>query len=433
MKLSFNFEIGNKTQKRSVSEIPPEENPKNAAMNTTLPTVPNQPINVYSQNQAMKLSAAYRCTAILSGTIASLPLIVKRKKNGYFAPDEEHELYPLLTRKPNARMNIYEFMRNMVVQILNRGNAYVVIKRKFGTVSELVLCANDTVAYDKLNNIYTISDPYNRIYGKFESCDIIHLKNNSLDGGYTGVSTITYASRVFSIAASTDNQSLRTFQNGSKIKGIISGVKESGKVVSVVGMTDTQLSTVSDRLEEQFNSGKDIAFAPGDVNFHQLSINPIDAQLAQIKDSCVLDVCRFYGVHPDKVFAGQPTNYKASEMSNISFYSDTLQPILKQIETEFYVKLIADSVAPFYKITFDLSVLYQTDLTTQVTYYKGLIEAGLKTPNELRILQGDAPIEGGDTQFISCNVAPVNSAKIRGEDKKAEAKQPEADELKPPK
>lgn len=430
MKLSFNFEIGNKAQKRSMPEIPSEENPKNAAMNTTLPTVPNQPINVYSQNQAMKLSAAYRCTAILSGTIASLPLIVKRKKNGYYTPDEENALYPLLTRKPNARMNIYEFMRNMVVQILNRGNAYVVIKRKFGTISELVLCANDTVCYDKLNNIYTISDPYNRIYGKFESCDIIHLKNNSLDGGYTGVSTITYASRVFSIAASADNQNLQTFQNGTQIKGIVTGAKE-GKV-GITGMNDEQLTTVGDRLEEQFNSGKKIASVPGDADFKQLSINPIDAQLIQTKEFCVLDICRFYGVHPDKVFAGQPTNYKASEMSNISFYSDTLQPIIKQIETEFYIKLIADSVAPYYKIMFDLSVLYQTDLITQITYYKGLIEAGLKTPNELRILQGDAPMDGGDTQFISCNVAPVNSAKIRGEDKKVlESK--EAEEIKPPK
>lgn len=34
-----------------------------------------------------------------------------------------------------------------------------------------------------------------------------------------------YASRIFSIAASADNQNLRTFQNGSKIKGLVSGAK----------------------------------------------------------------------------------------------------------------------------------------------------------------------------------------------------------------
>lgn len=427
MKLSFNLEIGGKKNNRSISA---DVTGRDAAVNTTLPTVPSQPINVYSQNQAMKLSAAYRCTAILSGTIASLPLIIKRKKNGYFSPDEDNDLSLLLTRTPNRRMNSFELVRNMVIQMINKGNAYVVIKRKFGTITELVLCANDTVTYDKLSDIYTISDTYNRIYGRFESYDIIHLRNNSLDGGYTGVSTISYASRVFSIAASADNQNLRTFQNGTQIKGIITGSKEAK--TGIAGMGDDQLTTVGDRLEEQLNGGKQIVSVSGDADFKQLSINPVDAQLIETKKFSVLDICRFYGVHPDKVFAGQSTNYKASEMSNVSFLTDTLQPILKQIEAEFNAKLIPNSVARFYQISFDLAALYQTDLTTQIAYFKGQIETGLKTPNELRMSQGEAPTEGGDTAFISCNVAPINSAKIRGEDKKA-SEASNDDKTEPPK
>lgn len=31
------------------------------------------------------------------------------------------------------------------------------------------------------------------------------------------------------------------------------------------------------------------------------------------------------------------------------------------------------------------------------------------------MMQGDAPLPGGDVAFISCNVAPINSAKIKGE------------------
>ncbi len=54
---------------------------------------------------------------------------------------------------------------------------------------------------------------HNRIYGRFESYEIIHLKNNSLDGGYAGVSTIMYASRIFSIAA-VQIIEFTTFQNG---------------------------------------------------------------------------------------------------------------------------------------------------------------------------------------------------------------------------
>lgn len=414
MKLSFNFEMGrSKKQERSLGEEANIE--RNSAINTRLPTLPSQPINVYSNDQAMKLSAAYRCTSILSGTIASLPLIVKRKKDGYFSPDEENELYKLLTRMPNRRMNSFEFMRNMVMQIINQGNAYVVIRRKFGSVSELVLCANNTVTYDKLNDVYIISDPYNRISGRFESYEVIHLRNNSLDGGYTGVSTITYASRILSIAASADNQNLHTFQNGSKVKGIVSGVKETARGLVGAGMTDTQLSDVGDRIESQLNSGRDIVPVPGDVNFHQLSINPIDAQVLGTKELCILDTCRFYGVHPDKVFAGQPTNYKASEMSNVDFLTDTLQPILKQIESEFNCKLIPDSVSHLYKITFDLAYLYQTDLITQATYLKTMEEAGVFSVNEARKRADQPPVDGGDKVFISCNVQSIEDAATKSE------------------
>lgn len=407
MKLSFNLEMGrSKTQERALNA----ETNKYTAINTRLPTLPSQPIDVRSNDQAMKLSAAYRCTSILSGTIASLPLIIKRKKGDYFSPDEENELYGLLTRMPNRRMNSFEFMRNMVIQIINQGNAYIVIKRKFGSVSELVLCANNTVTYDKLNDIYIISDPYNRISGRFESYEIIHLRNNSLDGGYTGVSTIMYASRIFSIAASADNQNLHTFQNGSKVKGIVSGVKETTRGLAGAGMTDTQLSDVGDRIENQLNSGRDIVSVPGDVGFHQLSINPVDAQILGTKELCVLDTCRFYGVHPDKVFAGQPTNYKASEMSNVSFLTDTLQPILKQIEAEFNCKLIPNSVAHLYKISFDLACLYQTDLTTQATYFKTMEEAGVFSVNDARKRADQPPVEGGDKVYISCNVQSIEAA-----------------------
>lgn len=58
-------------------------------------------------------------------------------------------------------------------------------------------------------------------------------------------------------------------------------------------------------------------------------------------------------------------------MSNVSFLTDTLQPILRQIETEFRAKLIANPVAHVYRIRFDRAALYQTDLTTQMAYYKG--------------------------------------------------------------
>lgn len=375
---------------------------------------PMQPISVRSTEQAMRLSTAYRCSDILSGTIASIPLLIKRRQGGYFSVDETNELYSLLTRKASSRMNSYDTMLNAITQMLNQGNAYIVIRRKFGDISELILCSNNTVAYDELRNMYTISDPYNSLSGVYTADEVIHLRNKSLDGGRTGVSVITYASTVLSVAASADNQSLRTFQNGNKIKGLVSGV-QGGTGRGLATLNGKQLTDVADRINNQFNMGRDIVAVDEELAFQQLSISPADAQLLETKKFSVFDICRFYGVHPDKVFAGQSTNYKASEMSQVLFLADTLQPILCKIEAEFISKLIPDSVAHLYKIEFDRNALYQTDLTTKSLYMEKQIQYGASTINEWRMSEGRAPIEGGDEAMISCNVAPIGSAKIRGE------------------
>ena len=144
-------------------------------------------------------------------------------------------------------------------------------------------------------------------------------------------------------------------------------------------------------------------------------MSPADIQLLEKQKFSVLDLCRFYGVHPDKAFAGQSQNYKASEMSQVQYMTDTIQPYLRQIANEFFVKLIPRSVAAKYRIEFDLEAFYQTDLETMALNMEKCIQYGIYTVNEYRQKRGMPPVDGGDVAMISCNVAPINSQKINGE------------------
>lgn len=419
MNFKFNIEFGSgKAHERSLPDST-EVNTVEKTSGGTIEVVGNvtreQPVTVETPLQAMRLSTAFRCTDILSGSIASLPFNIKRKRPaGNYEVDKDHELHYLLTKKSNRRMNSYDTMCNAIIFMLNRGNAYIFIRRNFGDVSGLILCSDGSVSYDKIRDLYTICDPINCIYGTYGADDVIHIKNKSLDGGYTGVSTIRYASTGLSVAASTENQSLRTFQNGAPVKGVVSGIRGENRGLNSI--TDDQAETVSDRLDKQFRKGVNIVSVSGDMQFHQLSISPVDAQLMEQKQFSVFDLCRFYGVHPDKVFSGQTQNHKASEMSQVTFLSDTLDPILCRIEAEFNAKLIPRSVSDIYKIEFDRKALYKTDIATQTACMEKEIACGVSTVNEWRTHREDKePVQGGDTVFISCNVAPINSAKIRGE------------------
>jgi phage portal protein BeeE len=103
---------------------------------------------------------------------------------------------------------------------------------------------------------------------------------------------------------------------------------------------DSQLSTVGDRVEGEIKSGKRILSLPGSMKFNPLSMSPADLNLLQSQEFNVLQICRFFGVHPDKVFYLKSSNYKASENSQTAYLTDTLQPILRKFENEFTIKLI---------------------------------------------------------------------------------------------
>lgn len=368
-----------------------------------------EPIKVDGAEQAMRLATVYRCTSILSGSIASLPLQLKRKKQGCFMVDEDNPMNYLLSRSPNFRQTAFELIRNAIIQMVNAGNAYIYPDWKEGELDSLTLLSPGSVSYDKILNIYLVSDPVNNIFKVLECDEIIHLRNMSLDGGYTGVSTIRYASKVMSITASANAQSLDVFQPGSTYAGFISGNSEE-KAIGYQQYNETQLKDVSDRIRQALKSGERINYMPGDMKFNPLSMSPADIQLMEIMKFGVLELCRFYGVHPDKAFAGQSANYKASEMSQVQFMTDTLQPLLRQIENEFFIKLIPRSLASKYRIEFDLEAFYQTDLVAMSTDMEKCIMWGVNTVNERRSKKGYAPIEGGDVPMISCNVAPLKSA-----------------------
>lgn len=368
-------------------------------------------IYVGNPNSAMKLAAVYRCVDILSGSIASLPLQLKIKRNGVFQLAENNDINYLLSVKANRRLTAYDLIQNSIIQMVNCGNAYILPQYISGELDELILLSPHTATYDVHGDKYHVNDVINGIVGIYDSDEIIHLRNMSLDGGYTGISTIQYGSRVMSVAANADERTLDSFKPGNMLKGFISGDGDSG-VKGFGEMQDNQLEDVKERITSEINNGKGIFRIPGAAKFNQLSISSTDLQLLETRKFSVLDICRFYGVHPDKVFAGQSQNYKASEMSNQSFLSDTLQPYLRKIESEFTAKLIPKSQALNMKIEFDVESLLLTSLEQRSNYIEKTIQNGVYSLNYWRAKMGQKPVSGGDDLMMSMNVAPINSDKF---------------------
>lgn len=363
--------------------------------------------SVSTPDSAMAIASVYRCVDILSGTIASLELQHLKRSGSIFKYAGDTQLNTLFAGRANSRQNFFVLLKNVVARLLLSGNAYIYPRfSSRGELLDIILLGDGTVSYDKISNTYSVSDYVWNVNGVFSADEIIHLKNNSLDGGYTGVSTITYASLSLSLSANADKQTNNGLLSGNQKSGFLVG----GNELQGLGALDTEVADrVADRVNSEIAQGRRIIRLSGSMQFIESSMSNSDAELLEVRKYSVLDICRFFGVHPYMVFADQSTNYKEAENSQINFLNQTLQPLILQIEQEFSVKLLPRGRRASERIRFDLSRLFATDLRTRAEYVKSSVEAGVMTPNEGRIFENREPIEGGDQLFITCNVALVSS------------------------
>lgn len=367
---------------------------------------------------AMKVAAVYRAVNLISSGLATLKMEYKRKdrSKGYFKVYDTASgkvMNYLLGVEPNGRMNSYTFFKNIVSGILLRGNAYVYPERDvMGNVSALYLLSPDSVVHDIYTNTYSVSDNVNGIYRILHGDEILHFKNVSRDGGYTGMSTIRYAAQTLGIAATADAETLKRFATGGRFKAIL---KNNSSVRGFGEYQDEQLKGHGTDLQDSINRGDDILVVKGDAEVSPLSMTSADMQFLESRKFTIREIARFFNVPPSKLMDDSNSNYKSVEVSNIAFYSEALQPIVEEIEREFTAKLLNVATYQDYKYSFNLRSLYALDLESKAKWDSSRLQNGMVSVNDLRRENDIEPTEKGDEVYLSVNFAPLGSAKLSGE------------------
>ena len=359
---------------------------------------------------AEKVAAVYSCVKLISESVASIPLELKRydPAGKYFRNDYGNPLYTLLAEQPNSRQTSFEFIRSIVVRMLVDGNAYVYPRRNaFGDVAELLLLQG--VSYKVKDNVYRVDDAVNGIDEVLMPGEIIHLRNLGLSDDYVGVPTIRQAATAIGLSASADGELSNLFKNGSRYRGFITG-KSNGTGSSLVGVhQDKALEDMRNRLKSDLAAGDSLLWLPEDMDFKALSMTPQDLQLLENKKFTVKEIGRYFRVHPSMLYEDGGSTYSNAEMDAVTFQNNTLLPILRHIELELACKLIHPDERGRYRIKFDQDEMYTTDLSTKANYMKATIEAGVYTINDWRHKEGNPPVEGGDVAMCSANLVTVGS------------------------
>lgn len=379
-------------------------------------------LSVYdtAEPAALKVSAVYSAVKLISEGVARLALRLQRYNDARkcFVSDYASPLYAALRVKPNENMTSFVLWQAAIQQMLLRGNAYLMQQG-----NSLVLLSPGAVSVDAYLKLYVVNDAINGIVGTYKAADIIHLRNIGIDGGYSGLSTVQLMAQALGIIRLSDQNTATTLSNGGRMRGLLSG---NTGVNTFGAPSQQQLGDVSAQVEDAIREGRTVIPVPPEMKFQTIALSPADAKVLESKQVTIRDIARFFRVHPDLLYEGSNNTYKAAEVPNVMFLTQTLEPLLVQIESELLTKLVPQTLWGKRRIRFDREALYTTDLQTESAYFEKMLQCGVYTVNELRVKKGQAPVPGGDTPLVSANLKGMDV--IIAESKNVKTENPNANE-----
>jgi len=170
---------------------------------------------------ALRNTTILRCVSLISFSIGMLPLHMQRKDDKSKADD--HPLFRVLYRKPNAWQTAFEFRSLMQQRALTDGDAFAMIVRSGNRVTQLVPLAGDRVTVKQRDDwaLEYVVTRGSRGPITLPQSEVFHLRYGLSDDGITGLSLVKQAAEAIGLAQQAEKSAARMFRNGMILGGVL--------------------------------------------------------------------------------------------------------------------------------------------------------------------------------------------------------------------
>jgi len=295
------------------------------------------------------------------------------------------KLVSLLNRSPNPYQTADSFRRNIFLDLMMDGNAFMY----FDGANLFHLPAENVVIHpDK--KTFVRGYEYN---GKqFKPNEIIHIQDNSADSIYRGKSRLRSAKDSINLLYNMKDFQSNFFKNGA-VPGL---VLKSPNTLSVK-VKERLINSWSQKYNPK-SGGRRPLVLDGGLEIDSLS--NVDFKKLDFEDSVTNlehSILKVIGVPPILMDGGNNANIRPNQKL---MYQETVLPLVRKLigglERYFGYDLAAalEELSPL-----------QPELDDKAKYYSTLVNGGILTPNEARDALRLETIEGHDDIRIPANIA----------------------------
>ncbi len=366
--------------------------------------------NYANENYGVNLSAVWRAVLLISDAIAELPMWLYKEDSKGIRSWDNHPVAAVL-QKPNAWQTAHLWKKVTAQEMLLNGNSYSVIERskETGAVKAILHVPNNKmsvqITYEKdgITPIVKYAVSGGKVY---EADEVLHFRGPYIaPDGYMGEGVLTHAAKSMELATSAEKQA-ETFFTSACLNGVLT--KDTA-------LSQKQIEEIRKAWLAAFSAeGNGIAIVHGGVKYQPIGLNSVDAQLLESRKYSVEEIGRWFSVSPILLYSSAAKQtYNSATAAHENLYSDTLQPLLDNIQAEMEDKLFLPSEKKKANIEFDTTAFLKANAKERAEYYSKMMLLGVLSPNEIREMEQLEPLdeEGADEHFLPVNICTLSNAK----------------------
>lgn len=380
---------------------------------------------IVTPESALTLSAVWACVWLISKTIATLPLELKRYgSDGAGVLDEDNPLFEVLRWQANSRMTAVRFWTFMWASMLLWGTGYAVkVCDKLGRVIALEpLLPQYITPFITPSGELRFSDasptaPMRVRENGWAASEIFRLMDKTLDG-LTGCSVIEFARHSMGIAQAGESSAGATFRNGLQAGGFL----EVDKFLRPE-QRDEFRAEISSFSGQTGTKKGGIMVLEGGVKFSELTMKPMDAQLLASRQFSVEDIARWFNMSPMLIGHSSGVSVWGSGLEQVfgALNRLTLRPLMVVAQQEIRHSLVPLIDRRVLYAEYDLDELLAADSAARAGFYSQMTQNGIYTRNECREKEGRGKMDGGDVLTVQSSLIPLSRMEASATDPVAQA------------
>ncbi|MEQ9434711.1 phage portal protein [Hyphomonas sp.] len=350
------------------------------------------------------IAVAARCVSLRSELLASVALKLYRKTpNGDREQDTQSPLALALGDLANPLMTSFECREFMVRMLDLTGNAYArLVRDGGGMVREIWPVHSNMVTVERLESgrlRYRIAGHDNQPTMTLIQDEVLHVRASSEDG-LLGRSPIEIARGVLGRTIAENATAATLAQSSFRPAGVVTvpNAKIEPKSRRVLEDTFSEDHSTPDRVGR-------VRVLEGGARFTPIMFTSVDAQFLESRILSNEDTARIFGVPGGAVGIRDSVSYGSAAADAQALVQNCLQPLAERVEQALMRCLLTPTGRRNYTIQHDLRGLVRGNMPERFAAYRIGREVGMYSVNDLRRMENEPPVDGGDTYMNPATLA----------------------------